>query len=172
MFDMNEGLMFWTLVVFGILLFVLYRWAYPPILGAVEERERHIQETLDEAAQDREKAAELLAEQERQFASARSRSQDILQEGKRAAERIRQEMLEQAREQQEELLARARRELAVEREAALDALRKEAVDVSIAAAAKLLGRKLDAQEDRRLASDYLSSVASKSGDGTGGGVTA
>lgn len=166
-FDLNWGLSFWTLVIFGVLLAVLYKFAYPFILGAVEARERRIQEVLDAAARDRQEAERLLEEQRSQLTEARQQVQQLLAEGRQAAERLRGEMLEQARQEQEALLERTRQDLARERELALAALRDEAVDVSLAAASRLLERRLDAAEDRTLVREYLSRAVA-AGNGGGG----
>jgi F-type H+-transporting ATPase subunit b len=165
-FDINTGLSIWTLVIFLSLLAVLYKFAYPHILGAVETRERRIQEVLDAAARDRLEAERLLQEQRAQLAEGRQQVQQLLTEGRQSAERLRAELLEQARLEQEALLERTRQDLARERELAIAAVREEAVDISLAAASKLLERRLDAAEDRKLVRDYLQRV----GAGNGGGL--
>lgn len=155
LFQINTGLSIWTLIIFLVLLGVLYKFAYPPILGAVDARERRLRETLEAAARDRAEAERLLEEQRRQLAEGRQQVQQLLAEGRQAAERLRAEILEQARREQEELLQRTRQELAREREAALAALRDEAVELSLAAAGKLLSRRLDAAEDRALVREFI-----------------
>ncbi|MBI4410554.1 MAG: F0F1 ATP synthase subunit B [Gemmatimonadetes bacterium] len=163
-FDINTGVMFWTVVIFLTLLVVLTRFAWRPILGALEARERRIQEILDAAAQDRVEAERLLEDQRRQLAEARQQAQQILAEGKQASERVRQELLERAKAEQEAMLARARQELTQEKERALEALRREAVDLSLAAASKLVERRLNAEEDRRLVRSFLERVGTEAGE--------
>jgi F-type H+-transporting ATPase subunit b len=164
LFDINTGLSIWTVVIFVILLLVLYKFAYPPILGTVEARERRIQEILDAASQDRQEAERLLEEQRRELAEARQESQRLVAEGRQAAERMRDEFLDRARSDQEEMLARARLELKRERDAAIDTLRRETIDLSIAAASRLVERKLGADEDREIVRDYLERVGGPNGD--------
>ncbi len=169
LFSLNAGVVIWTLVIFFALVLILGRFAWRPILGALEARERHIQEILDAAARDREEAEKALAEHRRQLAEGRQQAQQILAEGKAAAERVRQELLETARRQQDELLARARDDIRHEREQAVDQIRREAVDLSLAAASHLMERRLDAAEDRRLVQDYLASLEqSSTAPGRGG----
>lgn len=158
-FNLNLGVSFWTVVIFLALLLVLKKYAFPPILGYAEARERRIQEILDAAAGDREEAQRILEEQRRELGEARRRAEQIVAEGKQAGERVRQEMLETARAEQEALLERARRDIDQERQKALEAIRREAVDLSIAAAGKLVGQRLDGGEDRRLVERYLDDVA-------------
>jgi F-type H+-transporting ATPase subunit b len=152
------GLMFWTLVVFVALLIILRKFAWPAILGAVEARERALEEQLAEAERNRAEAARLLAEHERLLAEGRAAAHGLLAEARVAAEKERALAMEKTRQEQEELLERARRDIGAERERAIAELRREAVDLSLAAATKLIGTRLDAESDRRLVQEYLASV--------------
>jgi F-type H+-transporting ATPase subunit b len=165
LFSLNTGVMIWTIVIFLILVFILGRYAWRPILGTLEARERRIQEILDAAVRDREEAERLMEEHRRELAAARQQAQQVIAEGRQAAERVQAELLETARRQQEEILARAQQEIGREREQAILALRREAVDLSLAAASKLLEKKLDSAEDRRLVEKYLSELAASAGTG-------
>lgn len=151
----QAGLIFWQIVVFVVVLALLYKFAYPYILGAVEAREQRIRELLAAAARDREEAQALLEQQKKEHEELRSQAQEIFAEARAAGERLREELLEQARREQEEMLARARRDIAAEQERALDALRRDAVDLAIAAAEKLVQRNLDDEANRRLVRDFL-----------------
>lgn len=165
MFQLSTNVSFWTLVIFVILLVVLSKFAFPPILGYANAREQRIQDILDAAARDREEAERILEEQRRELAEARQQAQQILADARQAGERVRREALEQARAEQEELVARAKQELEREREAAIEALRREAVDLSLAAASRLLGKRVDAEEDRTLVRDYLNQLGATTGAG-------
>jgi F-type H+-transporting ATPase subunit b len=164
LFSLNTGVVIWTLVIFIALVLILGRFAWRPILGALEARERHIQDVLDAAARDRIEAEKALAEHRRQLAEGRQQAQQIVVEGKQAAERVRQEMLDTARRQQDDLLARARDDIRHEREQAIDLIRREAVDLSLAAASHLVEKRLDTAEDRRLVQRYLAELEQ---EGTG-----
>jgi F-type H+-transporting ATPase subunit b len=153
--NIRPGLVIWTWIIFLALLFVLRKWAWGPIVGALEARERRIQEALDEATREREEAHGLLEEHRKLLNQARNEAQEILAEGRKAAERFRAEMLEEGRQQKEEIVARARDEIARERDQALDALRREAVDLSITAASRVLEKNLDSEDNRRLALEYV-----------------
>lgn len=166
-FNLNLGTSFWTVVIFLILLVVLAKYAYPPILGYANAREKRIQHSLDEAREAREAAAQLLEEHRRQLAEGRQQAQQIVAEAKHAGERVRQQMLEDARREQEALLERARNDITREREKALDTLRREAVDLSLAAASRLVKRRLSADEDRRLVAGFLDQIAAGDGEAAG-----
>lgn len=165
LFDINVGLSLWTVVVFLALLLVLGKFAWGPILGAVEAREDRIQEALDESARHREEAAALLEEHKRQLASARRQAQEIVAEGKAAGEKVRKEMEARAREEGQALVERARTEIRREKEEALAELRKETVDLALAAAARLMHEKLDQERDRELVLGYLDRLTEKESAG-------
>lgn len=162
--SVNEGLIIWTILIFLIVLFVLYKAAFPKILGAVEAREAHIRELLAAAARDRQEAETLLAEQRRQTEEVRARVQELIAEGRGAGERMREDILAQARREQEELILRAQRDIQGEVGRALEQVRIDAVDLSIAAASKLVEKNLDAEDNRRLVRDFLQQVE-LTGDG-------
>lgn len=157
-FAINPGLIIWTLVVFGILMFILAKTAWPAILKQVEEREARIRQQLEDAAKANAEAQRLLADYQGQMAKSRAEAQDLLAQGRTAGEKLREEMVAKGREEQEELLARARREIALERDRAVAELRKEAVELSIAAATKVIEKNLDTEADRKLVQDYLASL--------------
>jgi F-type H+-transporting ATPase subunit b len=164
LFDINLGLSTWTLIVFGLVLLILHRFAWGPILGAVNAREEGIQSDLDQAKSEREEAASLLAEHKKQMAEARREAQQIIQEGKTAGETLRQEIEAKARTEGHAMIERAREEIQRERDAAVDTLRKEAVDLALAAASKLIRDKLDDERNRELVMGYVDDLT-KSGEG-------
>jgi F-type H+-transporting ATPase subunit b len=157
-FELTASVSFWTVIIFLILLFVLAKFAFPPILGYAAAREKRIQEAIDEAARQRAETEKLLEEQRALLASARTEAQGIISEAQKNAERVRREVLDKAKAEQEELLTRAKREIDDERVRAVDALRREAVDLAVAAASKLVEKRLDTQEDRRIVTEFLSHV--------------
>lgn len=157
-FAVNFGLFFWTWAVFLLLLFLLKRFAFPAILKATEERERTIARQLEEAEKANSDARKLLEENRRMLADARNQAQAMMAEAKTAAEKERAAAIDKTRQEQEDLLGRARREIAAEREKAVVELRREAVDLSLAAATKLISQRLDTAQDRALVEGYLSTL--------------
>jgi F-type H+-transporting ATPase subunit b len=152
------GLMFWTIVVFLLLLAVLWRYAYPALLGAVEARERALQEQLDEAERNRAESVALLAEHKKLLAEARTQAHGLLVEARTSAEKERALAMEKTMQEQQQLLERARREIGSERDRAIAELRAEAVELSLAAASKLIGQRLDTDTDRKLVQEYLAGL--------------
>ena len=157
-FEVNFGLFFWTWIVFIVLMVVLAKFAYPAILKTTEEREQTIARQLGEAEKANAEARALLEQNQKALAEAKSAAQAMVAEAKSAAEKERAAAVEKTRQEQDELMARARREIQAERDKALTDLRREAVDLSLAAASKLIGQRLDGGSDRALVETYLASL--------------
>ena len=160
-FDINTGLIFWTLIVFGILLVLLWRFAWPTIVKSVEEREHRIAKQLADAEAANAQAQKLLEEHKAAVAHARTEAQDIVAKAKVVATKEREALIAKAHEEQEQMLERARREIASERVKAIVDLRREAVDLSIAAASKLVEANLDSDANRKLVTEYLAGLERK-----------
>jgi F-type H+-transporting ATPase subunit b len=154
----KAGLMIWTLIIFGILFFILKRFVFPPLTAAVEARERALEEAIEGAKRDREEAARILAEHRRQIEAARTEAQRYIAEGRATGEKMRNDLLEQARQQQQELVERARRDIESEKERAIADLRREAVELAIAGASRVIEKNLDDQANRRLVEGFLSTL--------------
>jgi F-type H+-transporting ATPase subunit b len=155
------GLMFWTIIVFVALLLILRKFAWPALLGAVEARERALEEQLAEAERSRAEAAELLAQHQKLIAEGRASAHALLAEARTVAEKERALAMEKTRQEQEELLERARRDITAERDRAVTELRREAVDLSLAAASKLISERLDSDSDRRIVQEYLANLGTR-----------
>jgi F-type H+-transporting ATPase subunit b len=154
----NTGLMFWTLIIFVVLMFVLTRFAFKPLTAAVEARERRLEAAIKQADEDRKKAAELLEQQTKALDASRVEVQRIIAEARVTGDKLRNEMLEQTKNQQHDLLERARAEIDEERKRAIADLRREAVELALAGASKVIERNLDDQTNRRLVESFLASV--------------
>ena len=154
----SGGLMFWTLIIFILLLVVLSRSAFKPMIAAVAAREKALEEAIAKAAADRDAAAKILAEHQAQLDNARSEAQKLIVEGRQVGEKIRAEMVEETRGQQQEMLERARREIDSEKQRAIADLRREAVDLAIAGAGKVIEKNLDDASNRKIVESFLASV--------------
>ncbi len=159
-FEVNFGLFFWTWITFGSLFLVLWKFVWPQMLAATEAREQKIQQQLAEAARLNAEAKTSVAEQGKLLADARAQASSILADTKAAAERERALGTEKARAEAEELLARAKREIGAEKDRASAELRREAVDLALAAAGKLIGQRFEAADDKKIVTDFLASVES------------
>jgi F-type H+-transporting ATPase subunit b len=157
-FEVNFGLFFWTWVVFIILFLVLRKYAWPPIVRLTAEREQTIKRQLEEAAQTNAEAKSTLEEHKKLLASSKEEAQKLILDAKGLAEKEREQLLAKTREEQDRILERTRLEITAEREKAVNELRREAVDLSLAAAAKLIQQRLESESDRRMIEEYLSTL--------------
>ena len=161
--SLKAGLMFWTLVVFLILFFILGKFVFPKITAAVEAREKALEDAIEGAKRDREEAAKYLEEQRAAIEAARNDAQKILAEGRSTGEKLRTEMMEETRVQQQEMLDRARREIDAERNRAIAEMRREAVDLAIAGASRVIEKNLDQKSNREIVEKFLSSIPTAGG---------
>lgn len=166
LFTVNLGTTVWTTLVFFLLLGILWKFAWGPILSAVEAREKAIQGALDEAARQNQDAARLLEEHKRELADARRQAGDLIADGKVAGEKMKKEIEEKARAEAQAIVERAKNEIARERDAALDVLRRESVELALAAASRLVQEKMDQAKDRQYVERFLDQVSK------GGGASA
>ncbi len=157
-FDINGGVIIWTVVIFLILLAGLWRLGYPELLRMVEERERRIKKQLEDAERANAEAQRLLDEHKKQIAAAHNQAQEILAKAKSVSEKERATLLAKAREEYDALLNRARKDIDAEKDKAIQALRREAVDLSIAAASRVIEANLDTDANRKLVTEFLESI--------------
>jgi F-type H+-transporting ATPase subunit b len=169
----NVGLMIWTLVVFAIAMYVLYKLAFPRIQEALEKRQQAIEDSIETANRTRAEAEEVLKEYRERLKEARAQADDIVTRARRAGEQAEKDSAETARSQREELLAQTRRDIAAEEQRALSELRGQVADLTVLATEKVTRKSLDQDDQRRLVEEALSELdfsALAGGDaGTTGG---
>ncbi len=151
----NPGLVIWTVITFVLLVFILKKFAWGPILTALDRREKSIQDNVVQAQKSREEAEKLLSDYQQKLDSARDDVRKIIEEGRQKGERAREELLEQARREYDEQLARAKKEIELARKKAVDDVRKYVVDLTLDMASKVTGKMLTDEDHRKLALDTL-----------------
>jgi F-type H+-transporting ATPase subunit b len=156
--SLQSGLMAWTLIIFLIVFGVLWKFAFGPITKAVADREQALLDAIAAAKKDRDDAAALLAEHRKKIEEARNEAQRFIAEGRAQAEKMKADMLEATHAQQAELMERARRDIDAEKTKAIDELRREAIDLALAGASKVIEKNLDDAQNRKLVESYLSSI--------------
>jgi F-type H+-transporting ATPase subunit b len=152
------GLMIWTLVVFGITLLILRRYAFPRIVEALDRRRGAIEESIDHAERTRAEADALLQEYRERLREARQQSEDIVARARKAADRTEDEARARASRTGEEMIERARREIAAETRRSLADIRKEVANLTVLATEKVARKTLDTEDHRRLVDEALSEV--------------
>jgi F-type H+-transporting ATPase subunit b len=157
----KAGLMFWTLIIFALLFVVLAKFAFKPIFAAVEAREKALEDAIEGAKRDRAAAEALLAQQRAELETARNEAQAIIAESRATAEKMRTDLLSQTKHQQEEMIEQARRAIEGEKAAAIADLRREAVDLAIAGASRVIEQNLDSAGNRQIVESFLASLDGK-----------
>lgn len=157
-FEPRFGIFIWTLVVFVALYLVLHKWVWPEILKLTEQREAHIKQQIAEAERLNGEARTLLEEHKKLLAGAKADAQALLNDARTVSQKEREQAMAKTKAEQDQLLERARRDIQAERDKAAQDLRREAVDLSLAAASRLIEQKLDNEANRKIVSDYLGTL--------------
>ena len=153
-----SSLIFWEVVSFAILFFVLYKYAFPPILETLEARERKIKESLDQAERSRAEAERKLRDYEAKLQAASKEAEALLAAAKDRAQRLMEENEQRMMTEAERIKGDATREIDQERRRAVQEIRAQTTDLALAVAEKVIGRALNEADHRRLADDALRAV--------------
>lgn len=145
----------WTLVIFGIVVLVLAKFAWGPILGALQKREDFIHDSLAQAKRDREEAEAKLKEYGAKLDTARDEATAVVEEGRRDAEVLRHKLEEQARAESQAMFERAKREIAIATETAVSQLYDLSGSLATDIASRILRKELDPKEHERLISESI-----------------
>jgi F-type H+-transporting ATPase subunit b len=165
----DVGLMIWTLVVFGISLFVLSKFAFPRIAEALDKRQKAIEESIDVAERTRTEADALLAEYRERLAEARNQADEIVARARKTGENSEAEALADAKRKREEMMEQTRREIQSETNRAIAEIRNQVADLTVLATEKVTRKSLTSADQRKLVEDAVSELdfAALSGDAKG-----
>jgi F-type H+-transporting ATPase subunit b len=158
----NVGNAVWTLVIFVIVVILLGKFAWGPVLGLLQQREEFIHRSLSDAKRDRDEAEARLKEYAAKLQSAQREAIGIVEEARRDAERLREELRERAKSEADALIKNAERQVQLETSRALQQIRKEAVDLSVTIASKLLQRNISKDDNEKLINDAMKQIESTS----------
>ncbi|MEX2212087.1 MAG: F0F1 ATP synthase subunit B [Gaiellaceae bacterium] len=156
--EIIPGLMIWTLVVFGITLFVLWKFAFGPIQKMIDERRLRIRQALDEADHARSEARRLLEEHKELRARARGDAEEILTEARRVADSMRERVREETEADRKRRLEETRKQVEAETARALEQIRAEIADLALVAAEKVTRQTLDKPGQRKLIDDAIAEL--------------
>jgi len=140
--DFSVGLFFWQLLLFIVLLIVLRKYAWKPILGAVEEREKSIEDSLASAEKAREEMERLQADNDRILAEARAERDTILKEAREIKDKMINDAKSEAGSQAEKIIANAKEQIQNEKMAAVTDLKNQVAEMSIEIAELVLRKEL------------------------------
>ena len=155
----DSGLLFWMVLIFGIVFFILAKWGFPAITGMVDERNKHIDESLRLAEEAQVRMSKLAEEQAELIAQTRQEQGRILKEAARARSEILAQAKADAQAQTAEMVEKAREQIANERETALRDIRRQVALLSVDVAEKVLRAKLDASPEQQSLIDRLTDEA-------------
>jgi F-type H+-transporting ATPase subunit b len=151
----NPGLTLWAAITFLVLLVVLSKFAWGPIVKMLDERTATIHDAIDSAKKERAEAERMLAEQKESLVRATREAAELAKRNQQEVETLRQELTARARKEADELVSSARKQIIEEKSKAVSELRGMAADLAIDAASRLIKSSLDEKTQRQLVEDYL-----------------
>lgn len=154
----DVGLMIWTVLAFLVALFILRKYAFPQISAALEKRQHLIEESIESAERTKAEADEILAEYRERLKEARAQAEEIVSRARKNGEAAERAAAEQAAEIREEQLERARKDIQAETARALQEIRREVADLTVAATERVTRKTLNEEDQRRLVEDALSEL--------------
>jgi F-type H+-transporting ATPase subunit b len=156
--DVNFALSFWTFVTFALLIVVLGKFAWGPILQMIETREKTIAEAIESAKRERAAAEGASAEMKAALERVREESAQLLRKNQQEVAAAKAELMAAARKESDDLLAAARKTIGEEKRQAMVELRAQAVDIAIEAAGRLVQMNMDEKKQKQLVEEYLSQL--------------
>ncbi len=161
--DIDPGLILWTIITFVILMVLLRKIAWKPILAMIDEREQAIQDSLNRAEEAQAEAEKQLRKYEKQLAEARQEAREILNESRESGEKIRDEIISEAQSQKQKIIEDARKQIEAEREKTVRELRDTVADVALAAASRILNRELTPERHSEIIEQSLEQFKERMG---------
>ena len=156
--DVNPGLMIWTVITFLILLLILKKVAWKPILSALDKRENDIKEALAQAEKAKEEAKKILEENQANLAKAEEESKKIIQQSRSYAESLKDQLIIESKEQAKKIVEDASSEIQRRKDAAFKELKDQIAEISVKAAEKIIRESLDAQKGKQVVDKYLNEI--------------
>ncbi len=156
--DLRPGLTIWTAITFLLLLVLLSKFAWGPIVKMLDEREKSIRDAIEQAKKERLEAERLLAEQKSALNQAQREAADLAQKSKQEVEALRVDLTAKARKEADEMVASARKQIQDEKAKALAELKGQVADLAIDAARRLIQSSLDEKSQRALVEEYIAKL--------------
>jgi len=154
----DPGLFIWTILTFLVLVALLAKFAWRPLLQALESRQESIRKSLDDAQKAKQELERLHAESAEIIRQSRVEADAIVTRSRGDAERVREEMKQKARAEADAIVKNAERQIQLETGRAIQQIRREAVDLSVMIASKLIQRNLTKEDNERLIEEALKQV--------------
>jgi F-type H+-transporting ATPase subunit b len=156
--EVVPGLMIWTLICFAITFYVLKRFAFARIQQGIEERRDRIRKAVEDADRAREQSRELLEQHRQLIGQAKGEAAEILADARKVADAQIERVKDEAEAERQRRLEETRRQIDAETKRSLDLIRSEVADLTLAATARVTGKVLDTEDQRRLIDEALSEL--------------
>jgi F-type H+-transporting ATPase subunit b len=156
--DVNPGLVFWTIITFLILLFILRRVAWKPILTALNQRETAIKDSLEKAEKAKEEAQKILEENQASLLKAEEESKKIIEQSRVYADKLKDQMIRGSKDQAKKIIEDATSEIERKKEEAFSELRIKVAEIAVQAAEKILNKNLDKDSNKKLVDKYIDDI--------------
>jgi len=157
--DINPGLIFWTVITFILLLLILKKIAWKPILTALDQRENTIKESLEKAERAKDEAQRILYENQASLLKVEEESKKIIEQGRIYAEKLKDQVLKESKDQAQNILTEAAAEIERKKEAAFGELKSQVADFVIQTTEKVLGETVDKNVHKRIVDKYINEIA-------------
>jgi F-type H+-transporting ATPase subunit b len=157
----DPGLFIWTIVTFLVLLTLLAKFAWGPLLQALETRQTAIRKSLDDAQQAKEELERLHGESAQIIQRARADAEAIISQSRSDGDRLREELKQKARAEADHIVKNAERQIQLETSRALEQIRHEAIDLSVMIASKIIQRNLSREDNEKLIDEALNQVSGR-----------
>jgi F-type H+-transporting ATPase subunit b len=155
LFNIDPGLMIWTWVVFGILFFILSKFAWKPMMESVKAREKVLADAVENAKKTKDELEKIALRQEEMLKATQEQSRQILEQGRKTADTAARDILEKAQKESHTLVERAREQIESEKQNALTEIREQAVDLVLKTSEKLIAEVLDQEKHRKIVRKHL-----------------
>jgi F-type H+-transporting ATPase subunit b len=156
--DVNPGLMIWTVITFVLLLLILKKVAWKPILTALDKRESDIREALAQAEKAKDDAKQILEQNQANLAKAEEESKKIIDQSRAYAETLKEQLIKESKEQAKKIVDDASLEIQRKKDTAFEELKGQIAEIAVSAAEKIIRESLDSQKSKQVIDKYLNDV--------------
>ena len=156
--DVNPGVVFWTVVTFIFLLLILKKFAWKPILIALDQRENAIKESLEKAEKAKQEAQKILDENQANLAKAEEESKKIINQSRIYAEKLKDQIISESRSEAKKIIDEASAEIERKKDTAFDELKNQIAEIAVQAAGKILDENLNVETQKKIANRYIGEI--------------
>lgn len=157
--SISGGLAFWTTLTFILLLLLLSKFAWKPILNALKQREDAIKDSLEQAEKAKDEAKKILAENQSSLAKAEDESKKIIEQSRVFADNLKEQLIKESKLQAQKIIEDATSEIERKKSAAFDELKNQIAEIAVNAAEKILRENLDQEKNKKLVDKYINEIS-------------